>query len=252
MEAKDRIIVALDVSDVNEGRKLVELLSPHVGLFKIGLEIFWSTVVSLLLLAEEEAIALLKDTRAFAKAIGGPHAFVDGKLADIPNTVKGASLAISRLGVQFFNVHASAGIEAVKAAVFSKGNSKVLGVTVLTSIGPDECVSIFGDEPGKKILRFTASLLEAKADGIICSPQELMFLRSREECSGLLTVTPGVRPEWAAVGDQRRVMTPAEAIKVGANYLVIGRPITKPPVEIGGPVEAAKRIADEIAGAQVR
>lgn len=248
-DPKDRIILPLDVSNIAEARRLVDLLSPHVGLFKAGLEFIWSTIVDFLLLEEEAAIGLLKEARALARAIGGPSAFIDAKLADIPNTVKGASVAISRLGVKFFNVHASAGIEAVKAAVASRGNSQVLGVTVLTSIGSDECVSIFGEKPDNRVLHFAGMLKDAGADGIICSPQELLEISGSGRFDGLLRVTPGVRPEWAAAGDQKRVMTPAEAIKAGADYLVIGRPITKPPAEIGGPVEAAQRIAEEIGSA---
>lgn len=249
LAAKDRIILPLDVSSIDMARVLVETLSGYVGLFKVGLEFIWSILADLLLLKEEAAIAYFKVVRDLAKAIGGPSAFIDGKLADIPNTVKGASVAISRMRVKFFNVHASAGIEVVKAAVANKGNCKVLGVTVLTSISNDECVSIFGDKSDNKVLHFAKILKEEGADGIICSPQELTELSGASAFDGLLKVTPGVRPEWAAVGDQKRVMTPAEAIKAGADYLVIGRPITQPPPEIGGPVEAAKKIADEIAAA---
>ncbi len=251
IEPKDRIILPLDVSDVYKATDLVRMLTGYVGLFKAGLEFIWSTLASLLLLTEDEAIQLLKDTRQLAKTIGGPAAFIDAKLCDIPNTVKGASMAISRLGVKFFNLHASAGQEAIKAAVASKGNCHVLGVTVLTSIDDEECVSIFGDKPNNKILQFAQMLLDEGADGIICSPQELLEISGSSRFEKLLKVTPGVRPEWAATGDQKRVMTPAEAVKAGADFLVIGRPITKPPDEIGGPVEAAKCIADEISNALV-
>jgi len=243
-EAKDRIILPLDVSSVDEAKKLVDLLAPHVGAFKVGLEFIYSTIADLLLLENTEAVGLLMQVRALAKALGAEHVFWDGKLCDIPNTVKGASVAISRLGVKMFNVHASAGLQSVKAAVENKGSSLVLGVTVLTSIDNEQCVSIFGNNAPGKVLQFAAGLEATGADGIICSPQELKALT--EAGSKLLKVTPGVRPEWAAVGDQKRVMTPGEAIKAGADYLVIGRPITKPPAEIGGPVEAAKKIAVEI------
>lgn len=243
---KDRIILPLDVPTVAEARRLVNLLSAHVGLFKLGLEFIWSMIADLLSFEEGPAVALLQEARTLAREIDGPGTFVDGKLCDIPNTVKGASIAISRLDVKFFNVHASAGMEAIKAAVANKGNSQVLGVTVLTSISGDECVSIFGDEPGKKVLHFANNLVKAGADGIICSPQELTLLGSWGEFRGLIKVTPGVRPEWAATGDQKRVMTPLQAMRAGADYVVIGRPITKPPAKIGGPVEAAKQVAYEI------
>ena len=146
-----------------------------------------------------------------------------------------------------FNVHASAGLEAVKAAVAQKGNSKVLGVTVLTSL-KDECVSIFGKEPADAVVQFAFLLKDAGADGIICSPEEVTALRQHPRLDHMLLVVAGVRPLWASNDDQKRVMTPSEAICAGADYLVTGRPIRKPPAEIGTPVEAAKRIADEVAG----
>lgn len=203
----------------------------------------------MLLLPLEEATGFLKDVRLLATAIGAEQAFIDAKLHDIPNTIKGASVAISRMGVRFFNIHASAGPEAIKAAVVNRGHSQVLGVTVLTSIDSETCVSIFGGQPKEKVLDFVKLLANAGADGVICSPQELQIIRDDVVFNDLLLVTPGVRPEWAAAGDQKRIMTPAEAIKAGADYLVIGRPILKPPKEIGSPVEAAKRIAEEIASA---
>jgi orotidine-5'-phosphate decarboxylase len=124
-----------------------------------------------------------------------------------------------------------------------------MGVTVLTSINNEECVSIFGNDSVTKVIQFAHRLVDAGADGIICSAQEVVFLDKYPQFGNFIKITPGVRPVWAAVGDQKRIMTPAEAIKAGADYLVIGRPITQPPAEIGGPVEAAKRIAEEIAGA---
>lgn len=249
MEAKDRIIVALDVSNAEEATKLVKLLSPYVGLFKIGLEFIWSSIADLLLLPQDQAICLLGYIRNLAGAIGGQHCFMDGKFADIPNTVKGASVAASRMGVKMFNIHASAGKEAIIKAVENKGNALVLGVTVLTSIDEDECKSIFGEEPNEKVFYFALKLAHNKADGIICSPKELKFLSQYPQIGNLLKVTPNIRPEWARKKDDQdisRQMTPREAIKAGADYLVIGRPITQPPSEIGGPVEAAKKIAEEI------
>jgi orotidine-5'-phosphate decarboxylase len=242
---KDRIILPLDTSSVTSAKALADMLSPHVGPFKIGLEFIYSTLASLVLQDEEAAVTTLRELRGLMKAVGA-SAFWDGKLDDIPNTVKGASIAISSMGVRMFNVHASAGIESIKAAVENRGNAEVLGVTVLTSISGEECISCFGEEPDKKVLRFAVKLLEAKAQGLICSPKELGFLRGSSEFKSLKMVTPGVRPEWASLGDQKRVMTPGEAILAGADYLVIGRPITKPPTQIGGPVQAAIRIAGEI------
>ncbi len=232
MEPKDKIIVALDVDSVDKAKTLVEALVSHVGCFKVGLELL--TAVGGPQIVE------------FIHSLGG-EVFYDGKFNDIPNTVGSATTAVARLGVKMFSIHASAGVEAMIAAVANKGNSLVFGVTVLTSISEAECVSIFGDKPGPKVLQFAKMLAEVSADGIICSPQELELLGQQPELTKLLKVTPGVRPLWAAVGDQKRVMTPGEAIKAGANYLVIGRPIIQPPLEIDGPVEAAKKIAEEIA-----
>ncbi len=179
----------------------------------------------------------------------GNNVFWDGKWDDIPNTTQGAAKAIQPLSPLFFNVHAAAGRKAIERAVANKGHSKVLGVTVLTSIDPDECQSIFGDVPRKVVIRFAGMLLEEGADGIICSPQELTILRQQPALQELLMITPGIRPAWAAASDQKRVMTPGEAVKAGADYLVIGRPITQPPKETGSPVTAANLIAEEITSA---
>jgi orotidine-5'-phosphate decarboxylase len=236
MEVKDRIIVALDMDSLDKARPLVESLAPDVGCFKVGLELLMSvgapTIISWFI------------DNCFG---GGAKIFLDGKFNDIPNTVGSAAKVVADLKVKMFNVHASAGRKSVEAAVANRGNSLVLGVTVLTSIDEDECISIFGDRPGPKVLQFSRMLVEVDADGIICSPQELELLGEQKELDDLLKVTPGVRPEWAATDDQKRIMTPAEAIKAGADYLVIGRPITKPPAGIGTPVDAAKKIAEEIA-----
>lgn len=249
MEAKNRIILPLDVDSVAKATGLVRQLAPYVGLFKLGLELINTMLASLIVPKNnEDAGANLREIRELFRLLDG-RVFWDGKFDDIPNTVGGASAPVARMGVEMFNVHASAGREAVAQAIARKGNSRVLGVTVLTSISPDECISIFGDNPGAKVLQFAKMLAEVGADGIICSPQELELLGQQPELAKLLKVTPGVRPLWAAVGDQRRVMTPGEAIGRGASYVVIGRPITQPPAEIGGPVEAAKRIAEEIVSA---
>lgn len=248
MEPKDRIILALDVDEVSEASRLVRLLASHVGLFKIGLEFITAMLVSLIASGQEEAQQKLLLIRELFALLDG-RVLWDGKFDDIPNTVGNASWQVARLGVRMFNVHASAGRRSIEAAVANKGDSLVLGVTVLTSLDPEECVSIFGEEPGPKVLQFARMLVGAGADGIICSPQELELLGQQPDLGGLLKVTPGVRPEWAASGDQRRVMSPRDAIMAGADYLVIGRPIRRPPSEVSGPVEAAVRIAEVIATA---
>lgn len=178
--------------------------------------------------------------------------FLDGKFDDIPNTVGEAAAAASGLGVAMFNVHASAGVEAMMAAVQNKGASQVLAVTVLTSLEENNAHLIFGAPSKAKVLQLARDAKIAGVDGIICSPQELELLGKQKELAGLLKVTPGVRPEWAAAGDQKRIMTPGDAIVAGATALVIGRPITKPPQEVGTPADAARRIADEITEALER
>lgn len=232
MKAKDRIIVALDVDNLDKALELVKELYPYVGYFKTGLELLTSEGPPKVVKAIKEA---------------GGKIFYDGKFMDIPNTVAGASKAVAKLGVDMFNVHASGGIEMMKAAVDNKGNSKVLAVTVLTSLTEEDAHSIYGAPSKGKVIEFARWAKIAGIDGLICSPQELQVLGRQKELIGLLKITPGVRPGWAAAGDQKRIMTPGEAVKAGADYLVIGRPITKPPTHIGNPVAAAKMIADEIA-----
>ena len=128
----------------------------------------------------------------------------------------------------------------------NRGSARVYGVTVLTSFDDAECSSVFGEEPNLKVMQFAWLLYENGAHGIICSPRELAALRKVREFDGLDLITPGTRPEWASTDDQKRVATPAEAVRAGARKLGVGRPILKPPAHIGGPVEAAKRIAAEV------
>jgi len=249
MEPRQRIILPLDVESVQAGQALVTELAPHVGPFKIGLEFIHAMLTSLITASDGALAHYIADSvRQLFRLLDG-RIFWDGKFDDIPNTVAGASAQVAKLGVRMFNVHASAGRAAVEQAVAKKGNSLVLGVSVLTSIDPAECQAIFGRVPELAVCDFARMLADVGADGVICSPQELEILSQQPWAEKLLKVVPGVRPTWAAAGDQRRVMTPAEAIRAGADYLVIGRPITKPPAEIGGSVKAAKLIAEEIAQA---
>jgi orotidine-5'-phosphate decarboxylase len=244
--AKERIIVALDVDTWNEALDLVKNLRDHVGLFKVGLELLSSEGVTII----GEILDL------------GGRVFLDGKFNDIPNTVGGASRAVTRLRVNMFNVHAMGGSEMMKAAVKAAQEEAtrlgiirplVLGVTVLTSINKD-MMNVQMGIPGEiesQVVRLARLAEEAGLDGVIASPQEAEAITNK--VSGhIIVVTPGVRPVWATSGDQKRVMTPSEAIIKGSTYLVIGRPITQPPDEIGTPVDAAKRIAEEIATALER
>ncbi len=231
MEPKNRIIVALDGMTLGEALTLVQDLNGEVGMFKIGLELMTAH-------GGYQCVLNLK-----ARNCG---VFYDGKFCDIPATVGKATAAAAAMGVDMLNVHASCGIEAMRAAVANKGNSKVLAVTVLTSIDDAECRSIFGKGVPNAVHAFADEAQRAGVDGLVCSPQDLSSL-SHDRFKSLLKVTPGVRPAWAAAGDQKRVMTPREAVEAGSDYLVIGRPITKPPKEIGSPLEAVRRIVAEIA-----
>ncbi len=260
MEAKDRIIVALDVDSLDKALKLVEELNPYVGLFKVGLELLTSEGSPKVVQTIQEA---------------GGKIFYDGKFKDIPNTVAGAARAVTRLDVQMFNVHCLGGSAMMKAAQQAaeeisktQGTScpLILGVTILTSLDygdlvelgiydelniadPEELVQVKRDRIERLAIKHLAWLAQENGlAGAISSPQEIRAIRNYCQPE-FLVVTPGVRPKWAAVGDQKRVMTPGEAIKAGVDYLVIGRPITKPPEEISSPVEAAKLIAEEIAAA---
>lgn len=228
---ENRVIVALDVDDLDKASALIALVAPHAFCVKLGLEILTS-------------VGAPRAVRFIQELAGG--VFFDGKFNDIPNTVGKVSKAASALGVKMFNVHASAGIEAMMAAVANKGQALVLTVTVLTSLEENNAHLIFGKPSKAKVLQFARDAKLAGCDGIICSPQELELVRKQKELAGLLTIVPGVRPAGTAAGDQKRVMTPGEAIKAGADYLVIGRPITDPPKEVGTPDVAIRMINEEI------
>jgi len=248
MEAKDRIIVALDVGTPDEAIRLVEDLRSHVGCFKIGLQFITAMLGSIIVPSLEGgqgAIYNLRRIRYLFECLKG-NILWDGKFDDIPNTVGAASGEVRKIGVKMFNVHGSCGIKAMRHAVAESRDSLVLVVTVLTSLDENNANLIFGGPSKAKVLQFARDAKLARCNGIICSSQELEILGKEEELKDMIKVTPGIRPEWAQTGDQKRVMTPYEAIRAGADYLVIGRPIRQPPESIGTPVDAAKKIAEEI------
>ncbi|MDO8551185.1 MAG: orotidine-5'-phosphate decarboxylase [bacterium] len=275
MDIKDRIIVAVDVGTVEEAQRIIEPIAESVGAFKFGLEFITGMLAQLLTTKDENAaMEKLAKLRNLFRTVSG-SLFWDGKLMDIPNTVAGASLGITTMDVKMFNVHCLGGTEMMKAtkkaADEEVGKNSllrrplILGVTLLTSLSYDDLVemrlaerlNIFDPEELASIRKERIQTLvrnlaflaqESGLDGVIASPQEIKAIRSYCQ-PGFLIVTPGVRPTWAATGDQKRVMTPGEAIAAGADALVIDRPITKPPAEIGSSVEAVKRITDEIASA---
>ncbi len=226
---KDRLIVALDVDSLDKAMPLVEQLAPHVGCFKVGLELLTSA-------GAPQVVKRLHDA--------GGSIFYDGKFDDIPATIAGASRAAAALGVKMFNVHASCGKESLAAAAKVKGKSILLAVTVLTSLDETACRHSFGMSPLEKVLAFARDAADSGCDGVVCSPKELEALSKDSATAKLLKVTPGVRPDWATAGDQKRTLTPGEAIRKGASYLVVGRPILQPPS--GTPADAAKRVVEEI------
>ncbi len=232
MELRDRLIVALDVDTLEKLKPLVEQLLPWVGCFKVGLELMTSQ-------GAPRVVELIH-------GMGG-QVFLDGKFHDIPNTVGSASRTAASLGVRIFDVHASAGGEALNAAVLNRGRSSLFAVTVLTSFSDQACHALYGDSVQNKVVQLALDAEAAGVDGLICSPADLAFLNSHPILARLPKMTPGVRPRWAETQDQKRTLTPKEAIEAGASFLVIGRPILGPPREVGTPAEAARRILDEMA-----
>lgn len=244
MQPLERIIVALDVSSVDKALVLAQTLRPYVGGFKVGLEIITSSYVDLVTAkSEQDALHRLRKLHALYKTIAG-LTFWDGKFADIPNTVAGAVTGLTGLGVKMFDVHASAGLEAIKAAVANKGSSLVLGVTVLTSLS-EECQAIFGAPVPMRVREFAEKVWDAGGDGVVCAPQELDVLARSNELSRLLRVTPGIRSKNSPPDDQKRTMPAGEAIRRGASFAVIGRPI----LNAANPIEAAQEFGHEIAEA---
>lgn len=248
MELKDRIIIAVDVSEPRAALEIVKELSYQVGGFKFGLEFIHSMRSNLLTSSREFAIEQLDLYREIYR-LSGYGEFTDAKLDDIPNTIEGAVRAIARLNGKIINIHAAAGMGAMKAAVKNKGNSETFAVTVLTSHDDTSSLFSFGELPKRKVEAFARAALNAGINGIICSPQELEHLAQFPEFDRLKKGVPGIRPLWAQAGDQKRTMTPAEAIKLGADFLVIGRPILKPPAEIGSRKKALDLVLEEVAEA---
>ena len=241
METKDRIIIPVDTDNIDTALKTVETLQPYVGMFKFGLELQNSIISQLVNYGD---LSFLEKVKRLFSLVDG-KLFWDGKWDDIPNTVKGAASAISLLKPAMVNVHVSAGQESIKTAIENSPDSLVLGVTVLTSISSEECYWIFGEYFGYKVNYFAKILIELGADGIICSPQELPILNKSDFGHKLLRVVPGIRPSWAPANDQKRITTPRQALDAGADYLVIGRPITSPPNGMTPP-EAVEKIIKEL------
>lgn len=235
---KDKIIVALDVDTEKDAQELVRKLKDDVGAFKVGLELFNSTGPGIF---------------QTLRQAGAGRIFYDCKFHDIPNTVAGASRAAAKMGVWMFNVHTTGGSAMMKAAVDAAKSTAeqaglepplLIGVTILTSI--DETILReelrVSSDVRSQVVDLALLAKNSGMDGVVASPHEIGAIR--EACGkDFVIITPGVRPAGADIGDQKRVMTPGMAVSSGADYVVIGRPITK----ADDPVAAAKAIAKEIA-----
>jgi orotidine-5'-phosphate decarboxylase len=232
-QGKDAIIFPLDVPDAEAARKLVRLLHEHVGMFKVGLELFIRTGPDLLTWIGEHAAAGI---------------FLDLKLHDIPATVRRAMQAVASLNVTLTTVHCGESRDMLAAAVQgAQGKVGVLGVTVLTSVGAadlsDSGFSVTNEGDVQRLVLHRAQMAhDAGLRGVVCSGREAGAVKARFG-EKFLTVTPGIRPQWAlGEDDQKRIVTPAMAVSGGSDYLVIGRPIR----DAADPVDAARRIAGEI------
>jgi orotidine-5'-phosphate decarboxylase len=224
------IFVALDTPLLDVASALAARVAPHVGGLKVGLEFVSAN-------GPEGVRTVVKS---------GRPVFLDVKLHDIPNTVAGAMKALAPLGAAIVNVHASGGAAMMRAAAEAAASvqprPKVLAVTVLTSLEAADLASMgIAGSPIEQVVRLARLAKSSGIDGVVCSPQEIAAVRAA--CgTDFLIVTPGVRPQGGELGDQKRVMTPKEAVAAGADLLVIGRPITG----AADPAEAARAILESI------
>ncbi|MEN6349184.1 MAG: orotidine-5'-phosphate decarboxylase [Syntrophomonas sp.] len=237
MQAKDRIILALDVDTQDEALELVKNLAPYVGAFKVGMQLFNSSGPGI--------VKQIND-------LGG-RVFVDLKFHDIPNTVAAAGRVMTRLNCAMFNVHAAGGREMMsrltaeireEAAALGVEVPLTLAVTVLTSISQQELeeeMFVSGLTVKELVVKWAEMAQKAGIGGVVCSPREIEAIR--QACGpDFKIVTPGIRPAWSEKNDQKRITTPRQALDLGADYMVIGRPIT----QAGDQVKAAQRIIAEL------
>ena len=225
------LIVALDVPTLDEGSRLLDRLGGSVRWFKVGMQLFTAA-----------GPAVVREIRS-----RGASVFLDLKFHDIPNTVAGAAQSAAALGVEMFNVHAGGGEEMMRAAKVAASlrdapldehsrhgvaRPLVIAVTILTSQAASEA----------DVLKLARAAKASGLDGVVCSAREAVTLK-RELGADFKLVCPGIRPAWSETGDQKRIVTPHDAVKAGADYIVVGRPILAAP----NPAEAAKRVLDEMA-----
>ena len=226
------IAVALDAPDLETAARWAGLVTPHVSTVKVGLELY---------------LRYGPDAVASVRGASGVQVFLDLKLHDIPATVAGAARAVARLRPALLTVHAAAGPAAIRAAAQAAPDARIVAVTVLTSLGESDLSRIGLAGPVSDAARRLAVLaVEAGAGGLVCSPQEVAAVRA-EVGDDVLLITPGVRPAGSEMHDQARVATPEEALRAGADLLVIGRPITG----AADPGAAAAGIAASLRRAEV-
>jgi orotidine-5'-phosphate decarboxylase len=232
----DKLIIALDVDNVAKARELLSKLRGHVGMFKVGSQLFTAAGPAIV--------------REFVQT--GVRVFLDLKFHDIPNTVAAACREAVRLGVTFCNVHAAGGSEMLRRAAEAVAETaaredlprpKLLGVTVLTSTDQATLKEIgVSEQLEAQVTRLARLAAACGLDGVVASPHEIVPVRKAVERRDFLIVTPGVRPRGVACNDQKRVLTPAEAVRAGADYLVIGRALLNAP----DPLRAIEEISAEM------
>lgn len=235
MNPRDRLIIALDVDNESRALHFVDILKHDVKFFKIGFELFSTCGPSIVNAVKEK----------------GCEVFLDLKYHDIPNTVGKSAAAVTRLGVYMFNLHASGGLEMMRKARemvdeeaerLKVDPPRIIAVTVLTSMDENGLrkTGVSGSIKDH-VIRLALMTKEAGLDGVVASPEEVRVIR--KECGDkFLIVTPGIRPLWAATGDQKRIATPEETIKAGADFIVVGRPV----LEAKDPAEAARLVLSEM------
>jgi orotidine-5'-phosphate decarboxylase len=233
LTSRDRLAVALDLPNEREAMKVVDRLGDTCQWFKVGLELYYA--------AGNSIVQQLRDR--------GFNVFLDLKLHDIPNTVAGAVRSVAEAGASLLTIHAGGGaamMSAAAEAASAPGSPRLLAVTVLTSMDSNELTGIgITAPPAEQVLRLARLAQASGIDGMVCSAEEVATLRKETGPSTLLVI-PGIRPTGSAIGDQRRIATPAEAIARGASMLVVGRPVTR----AYDPAEAARAILQEIEHAQ--
>jgi orotidine-5'-phosphate decarboxylase len=226
MQATDRLIVAIDRSSRDDILRLADALEGTAGVLKIGLQAFISNGPSIV-------------TEVLAR---GSKVFLDLKIHDIPNTATQAVGEAARLGAWMVTVHASGGASMMRGCASSAGSSLILGVTILTSLDDEALLEIgFNGTPLENAVRLARLAMESGLGGVVASPHEARSIR--DACgSALRIVVPGIRPSGSDAGDQRRTTTPAAAIAAGADYIVVGRPIT----DASDPRSAALALIDSL------